>query len=71
MHKFLPILVFLSIIEAILFLIFIGILARVPYEPMILSGIMVIFLLLLVLLMVIIYRGIDRLRKTIYGHKGS
>ena len=71
MHKFLPILIFLSIIEAILFLIFIGILARVPYEPMILSGIMVIFLLLLVLLMVVVYRGIYILWKIIYKPNDS
>ena len=71
MHRFLPILIFLSIVETILFLILIDVLVMVPYQPTLLSGIMVIFLLLLVLLMVVVYRGIYGLWKIIYTHNDS
>lgn len=71
MHRFLPGLIILIIAEIFLFSVFIDILALIPYEPMFISGILIVFLLLIVLVMVIIYRGIDRLWKHIYKGKGS
>lgn len=71
MHRFLPGLIILIIAEIVLFSVFIDILALIPYEPMFISGILIVFLLLIVLVMVIIYRGIDRLWKHIYKGKGS
>ncbi|MCL5732835.1 MAG: hypothetical protein M1285_05505 [Candidatus Thermoplasmatota archaeon] len=71
MHRFLPDLIILVIVEIALFSVFIDILATIPYEPMFISGILIVFLLLIVLVMVIIYRGIDRLWKHIYKGKGS